>query len=430
MESPTFTPTTSIVEVFPTSATSFSEPVPIPPLDFSLGPSLVTPSRTRRRSKKNTADNSIRRLCASHQGDIELLCDLWSSPSQSLDLSSPKQPTREEDEAASLAEMERQRLLQLEMQLMRMQLQQAELSPPSLSSRSVSFSEPKPTAEVAAPAQDEPPYRKPDLRIPLEDDLTQSVQIAQEEQQNLLWAEADYRAQKRGRNSGSKPTTPTAESPLDSSDLCSVSPTSLEFVNAPLYEGYVKMPRGVLCKFWCAKKRFCVLDSARCLFYWKSKEQSDSGRAKCFNGVTGGVPLPGDDKSIELSYAGGSCVVLLKCDTTQEAQRLLMALASLESDSWNLRMHDVENSGIESVSLSKLSNATNPPTTTNQELVRRAVARMDCNNHREVIQNAFLDEYRKKQQFEQLLRANSKSTSTSPCAARECHISPLVLRVH
>jgi len=207
------------MEVFPITATPLQSPLDPSTSSFPIASSssssasysLTTPPRSRRRSKKNTADSCIRRLCASHQGDIELLCDLWSSPSQNADVSRASSPilalTHETDEPMiPQAELERHRLLQLEMQLMRMQLQQAELNPTPVTPpllaltfcpSSPSLSEPKPSANVAeSPQCLSPPARRTDLRIPLDEDLTQSIQIAQEEHQNLLWAEADYRAQK------------------------------------------------------------------------------------------------------------------------------------------------------------------------------------------------------------------------------------------
>jgi len=432
----------SITQVVNTPCAVDIEPLPLPS-PVAVVP--VPPKERRRKAKQNTADSCIRRLCASHQDDIGLLCDLWSSPTPQLSeqhsLHVSSTPTATEPVVLhTAAESERQRLLQLEMQLMRMQLQQAELLlPPSRSS-------PSPLSRTPTPPE-EPPMspsnsdeadetcRKPQLLLPLDDDPAQSTQIAQEVHQNLLWAEADYRAQKRGRPSGSKPSTPTSD-PLDHSDLRSVSPSSAEptteFVNAPLYQGYLKMPRGLFCKFWCAKKRFCMLDSAGCFFYWKSKERRNTGRAKCFSGVTGGILLPGDDKAIELTYAGGSCVTLLRCDTAAEANRWLVALASLDSDSWNgPRMLDAESladPGV-SISLQSGSRVSTSKSSPNPELLRRTLT--DCNIRREVIQNAFLDEFRKEQQFEQLLRA-SKGNSTSSCA-RESRVSPLVSkeqRVH
>jgi len=189
------------------------------------------------------------------------------------------------------------------------------------------------------------------------------------------------------------------------------------------------MPRGLFCKFWCGKKRFCMLDSARCFFYWKSKEQKDSGRAKCLSGVTGGMLLPGDDKTIEMTYAGGGCVCMLKFDNAAEAKRWLVALALLDSESFNRRMMTEQNSMIEGVSVSgrSCSLASTSKSSLNPELLRKTV-QADCNSRREVIQNAFLNEFLKEQQFEQLMRS-SKSNSTSSCAV-ESRLSPFALKGH
>lgn len=439
----------------------------IDPLGLSTR-SVSTPIvkvKGRRRPKKATADSCIRRLCASHQTDIGLLCDLWSSPasvisSGSLPLSyaSPSSgfdknhkstpishctssfssPTVTESAVFHIppsSESERQRLLQLEMQLMRMQLQQAELLlPPSRGSSPLvgltrSASVPLPFDDSSSDGDEG--VRKPQLRLPLDEDPTPSLHIAQEVHQNLVWAEADYRAKKRG----SKPNTPTCDSPLDFSD-CSGGPSMVasDFVNVALCQGYLKLPRGNFCKFWCAKKRFCMLDSARCFFYWKSQEQRDSGRAKCFSGVVGGALVPGDDKALELTYAGGTCVVVLRCDTAAEANRWLMALGSLDVDSSNERRM-TENEIIDPIGISlshQGSVVSSGKSSPNPDLLRRTLAQAaDSNTRREVIQNAFLDEFRKEQQFEQLLRA-SKSSVTSSCA-REGSVSPLAFqdrRVH
>jgi len=163
-----------------------------------------------------------------------------------------------------------------------------------------------------------------------------------------------------------------------------------------------------------------MLDSSRCFFYWKSQEERDSGRAKCLSGVTGGILLPGDDKALELSYAGGSCVVLLRCDSATEAKRWLAALNTLDAaDSSNERQLDSESlgeSGTSTTYQNPLASATK--SFSKVDLPRRAVA-ADCNTQREVIQNVFLDEFRKEQQFEQMLRS-SKSNPATPCARENC----------
>lgn len=407
-----------------------------PPALFSR--SISTPTakvKGRRRAKKIAGDSCIRRLCASHQNDIGLLCDLWSSPG-SISASSPASSSPDLTQKVPMSlgtsspepvvlhtpssnENERQRLLQLEMQLMRMQLQQAELLlPPSRSGLGRSASLPLPLDDSSSDGDEE--IRKPRLRLTLEEDPTPSLHIAQEVQQNLVWAEADYRAKKRG----SKPSTLVCES-LDISD-CSggSSMVASDFVNVSLCQGYLKMPRGNFCKFWCAKKRFCMLDSARCFFYWKSQEQKDSGRAKCFSGVVGGVLLPGDDKALELTYAGGACTVVLRCDTATEATRWLVALASLDAEPSNERRM-TENESIDPLGIcpsNQASLTSSRKSSPGPDSLRRTLTQLDSDVRREVIQNAFLDEFRKEQQFTQLLRA-SKSNATSPCAREVC-LSP------
>jgi hypothetical protein len=422
------------------------DPVAVRSATFSFVAPCIPP-KSRRKPKQSAADSCIRRLCASHQNDIGLLCDLWSSPSNPQTpphcpppseispkispLTPPPTPVEPVILHTACSENERQRLLQVEMQLMRMQLQQAELL---LSSRSSSSPLVGLSRNPSLAAQEEPktasPYavaidlnecaRKPQLRLPLDEDPTLSVQIAQEEHQNLLWAEADYRAYKRG----SKPASPTNESPdhsskptnesPDHSDANSVSPSGGEFTHTPLYQGYLKMPRGRFCKFWCSKKRFCMLDSARCFFYWKSQEQRESGRAKCFSGVTRGTLLPGDDKSIELTYAGGACVVVLKSDSAADAQRWLVALASLDDSSNERQMQDAEKLVDHGTSTSHPSSVITSESS--PDVLRRTLAQANCAMRREVIQNAFLDEFRKERQFEQLLRSSKNSMTPSPCA--------------
>jgi len=163
-----------------------------------------------------------------------------------------------------------------------------------------------------------------------------------------------------------------------------------------------------------------MLDSSRCFFYWKSEEQRGSGRAKCLSGVTGGTLLPGDDKALELTYAGGSCVVLLRCDSAAEAKRWLVALSTLDADSSNERQLESESLGEFGTSATRQSPlASATKLCSKADLQRRTVAPADCTTRREVIQNVFLDEFRKEQQFEQMMRS-SKSNPTTPCARENC----------
>jgi len=118
-------------------------------------------------------------------------------------------------------------------------------------------------------------------------------------------------------------------------------------------------------------------------------------------------------------------VCRVKCESVAEAKRWLVALALLDSDSYNLHpSSEVEPAGASVnrscslVSTSKSSLATG-----------RVVAEADCNNRREVIQNAFLDEFRKERQFEQLLRSSKCTSPTSASSSgTESHLSALVLR--
>jgi len=156
---------------------------------------------------------------------------------------------------------------------------------------------------------------------------------------------------------------------------------------------------------------------------WTHRVVSSTGNHKNSGTRTGGMLLPGDDKALELSYAGGTCVVLLRCDSAAEAKRWLAALNTFDADSLNERHLDPESlgGGTSTPYQSPLVSATK--SSSKPDLSRRTVA-ADCNSQREVIQNVFLDEFRKEQQFEQMLRS-SKSNPSSPCARENC-LSSLV----